>query len=288
MPSSRSANMPPEILYRYQTVSASLKAERDMFSKHQMWFADPRSLNDPFECRPHFIFSRGSELSEQEAAIVVANNAPPEMSFVDREKKVRELVTASKDEATRAAYQSTFADAMQTLLHSVSIKSFSTVPDSLPQWAYYANGHQGYCVGFRFSEPWSYADNAGRRLAVAIGQVEYAEDYPTFDCDIDFRDPDEESWFKGGLLTKSIHWKPENEWRAIRTNCRASYQRFEPAWIRSVILGAKMSPKRRAKVMKLLNRHPTPIEVYNARERPGRFELQLIPIGVAGAGNTLN
>lgn len=182
----------PELLYRYQGIS-DFRNEVDMLERHRLWFASPRTLNDPFECRPHFVFSKNSVMGEEQARIVVANQAPANLSAEEREEYVARLIEA----------------------------------------------------------------------------------YPQFDGDIDFRNPDTDEWFVSGLLTKSPHWIYEEEWRALRINCRPSYQTFLPGSLKQIILGARMHRRDRRELLAMIEEFPLPIEVLEAREAQGSYAIEL-------------
>lgn len=263
----------PELLYRYQGIS-DFRNEVDMLERHRLWFASPRTLNDPFECRPHFVFSKNSVMSEEQALIVVAHQAPANSSAEERDEYVARLVVNSQDPALVAIAQDQFRREIQERLYGVSTKSFSSNPNNILQWAHYADSHRGYCVGFAFQRPWTYTNDDGVNTEVALSEITYSEAYPQFDGDIDFRNPDTDEWFVSGLLTKSPHWIYEEEWRALRINCRPSYQTFSPGSLKQIILGGRMHRRDRRELLAMIEVFPLPIEVLEAREAQGSYAIE--------------
>lgn len=78
-----------------------------------------------------------------------------------------------------------------------------------------------------------------------------------------------------GLLTKSLDWAYEKEWRALET--KGTGPRVLPeGLISAVILGAKMKPEDRELLLSWARQHPTPLEIREARLSREQFSLDIV------------
>jgi hypothetical protein len=128
-------------------------------------------------------------------------------------------------------------------------------------WAHYANAHQGVCVGFDSS-----ADIFG-----SAQQVKYsAERVP-----VDHLNDSPETKLDKSLLTKSIDWSYEEEWRCIDYKNGPGPGRVNPGAVRSVILGARMSDFKKNQLRDWIGGLPHRPRVFNARISESHFRIDL-------------
>jgi hypothetical protein len=185
---------PPPILYKY----CPPKRFRDLESK-RIRFTQNRQLNDVFEMKPLVWFD--PELTAA-AKQLVPGPWPPPHSQAEQE----------------ALIDSTLDCALSLCL--------SNVWNNPLMWAYYADGHKGFVIGFDtknaalFPEP---------PRAVA-----YSRSRPTIGYGKSFDD---------SVYTKARYWEHEREWRAIRVEEYPDpihLVSFPPEAIKEVILGDRM------------------------------------------------
>lgn len=94
----------------------------------------------------------------------------------------------------------------------IGVCCFSEVYDSLLMWAYYADGHKGFCLEFDTS------DSAFAK----IHKVEYIESIPKINPNRIFNS-DSGYNIELNLMTKSSAWNHEREWRAIHKEKNKEY-----------------------------------------------------------------
>ena len=140
--------------------------------------------------------------------------------------------------------------------------------DNLPMWAYYADEHRGFVVGF----------DASSEFFVDLKEVIYAEERPTFNGPSDFGT---------AIYTKSIHWQHEREWRARRLlglhipdqTKSAAWPiylfAFKPGMVTEVTIGHRMSMENRSALLRILHgpeyEHVT---IWQAKPSKGGFALE--------------
>jgi hypothetical protein len=172
------------------------------------------------------------------------------------------------------------------------ILSLSANPTSLLMWAHYADSHQGFVVGFRAEHTFlSRTDPVG-----AIGRVlpvEYAENRPAitaYDPTIPI-ETHADRLIRQVLLTKSVEWQYENEYRLILPlDDQASYPHeiteenchlfsFPPDAIAAVIFGARITPDTKASIRSALssNRDLRAVPTFQAKISDTHFALVVEP-----------
>jgi len=199
------------ILYKYYP------PERvDVLERRMLYFCHPSVFNDPFECEP-FVESACT----REAVI-----ATPNGRGVVRTKYEIEFDQAQLDQQKS----------------NILIFSLSEEGENLLMWAHYAAAHSGFAIGFDSSKPSfsSRADGTSRRLE----QVNYSYLRPRAKTPDEIREQDL-------LLTKSLHWQHEKEWRMFESPFNSDENapvaegvwgfRFNPEVVERIVLGARIA-----------------------------------------------
>ena len=164
----------------------------DGLVKGTIYFASPKQLNDPFDCR-----------------VDIKKSA---------KQAIEKLSGRKKEILTKLTNMEGYLDQIQKDTSNVAVCSFSLVLNDPLLWAHYANQHRGLCLTYDFPE--SFLDNPNEILAVA--PVEYEDNSMTkwFEDNT----PTEETDFKEFTLEivkkvltiKSPAWGHEKEARIIR------------------------------------------------------------------------
>lgn len=267
--------IPP--LFRYQPLSTGLEYEREILLENRLYFSSPSSFNDPFEARPHLTFSRNARISRDEAMAITARQAPG-LSRNKRKLVARSMVKNSRNPEVSQEVVRQMREAIQANFHGASIKCFCEQPDSLLQWAYYANCHRGIRLEFAGIHNWRFVDDTGEARPVALSKVRYSDTYPAIDADLDF-DGNE---LMAALLTKSKEWTHEKEWRALRIQTLPGHQQFGPRDVVSLVLGRRIADDQADALLALCKQRSTPIQVYRAVLADNSFRVELEAIGSFG------
>lgn len=150
-----------------------------MFEDRVFWFADPSTLNDPFDCRPVLLWSEDDDENRRriEETFVEefekANEFRPEPEIVQRQ--VEEVMRANR---TQAARNKSFWDPID---QKTSVLCLSHRWDIAQQWTYYAGEHSGFCIEFSVDE----------NSVLSAFEMDYVEDRPTVDLAVLYGDSEE-------------------------------------------------------------------------------------------------
>lgn len=167
---------------------------------------------------------------------------------------------------------------IQANFYATSIKCFCEQPDSLLQWAYYADCHRGIRLEFSGVHRWRFVDDAGQARPMAITKVRYSNTYPTFDADSDFHGNE----LMAALLTKSTEWAHEREWRALRVQTSPGHQEIRSGDVVSLALGSRITEAHADALVALCRQRNTPIRVYRAELAESGFRVELRDVGTFG------
>ena len=223
---------PPPVLHRYRRPNEWALTE---ISKQQIFAASPDDLNDPFEC----------------SAPVCWNVDSGRQYLMEGYARIRGL---SPDQAMKE-FDSFPPDRMQEILRAViakvrqdsGIMCLSAVPDSIRMWSYYAQAHEGICVGF---------DTTASPFMAAMKVLYQNPDTPLDVAGALRVDPSELAAHI--TLRKAAEWEFEQEYRipvGLIGN-RPRLMPFYPSAIIEIRLGAHLKDSFRSKLMEAISHLP--------------------------------
>ena len=131
-------------------------------------------------------------------------------------------------------------------------------------WSHYSNGHRGVCLGFSVADTSIFSD---------ARPIEYSDEYPL----IKYFAMAPEQRVSKMLLTKSRHWRYEQEWRVFRTDGPGLAICPAGTLVR-VVLGCGIRPSDRDEIVALAVGLPHVPEIYQAMRSPSKFALELLNV----------
>jgi hypothetical protein len=216
---------PPPILFRYRGTSKYVIEE---ISKQQLYAATSQELNDPFECRAPVAWNV-ELMKEQFIQLAPVFGILPEKAAEEfnssHESGMKQLL--EKWEATRAGTR---------------IVCFSAKPNSIRMWSYYAQAHEGICVGYNTSE---------RPFWVAQ-KVKYQNSNTPFDV-VAASQSDPTEIAANITCRKSSEWEFEDEYRVASNLGETRLIPFEASAIKEIRLGARIKTEFKEKVMEAIS-----------------------------------
>ncbi len=216
-------------LYKYRNYSAK---SLEIFIKREVYFANPQSLNDPFDCRIDIVDS----LNQVTKAVKPQHNAG-----------ASSLINLRNN--------SQFLGEIQSDLTGLGIFSLSKDPMNVLMWSHYAANHSGFCIGFKLSEKFT-EFNATEEIIGCV-PVRYTKNNPFVDY---FRkiaktkSRPELVWqtlHTDGMTSKAQAWSYEQEVRVLRK--KPGPVSFFSNELVEVIFGLSMPKESRETIQKLLS-----------------------------------
>ena len=222
---------PPPVLHRYRLPNDRTLEE---LRKQKIYAAAPKALNDPFECEAPVAFNRESlRRYFMEIYAPSAGYSPMDV--------VREF-----DSNYGVEFEKTLRDALARIYENSGIICMSAVPDSIRMWSYYAQAHQGICIGF--------ATSTG--IFSAATKVNYQNPDGALDvADTLINDPTDLGVHIS--LRKAAEWEFEQEYRIpISMIGDDRLMPFQPTAICEIRLGACLKADYRARLIEAISQLP--------------------------------
>lgn len=254
-------------IYRYKYLPFS-EGSRKVLSEGTIKFTCPSEFNDPFDSTPHYDSNSYDTIFDRRPDILHEFLAGMGWTLKDLDQnKIKKLSDRLKETVDSGQY-------WNDLISDVGVLSLSREPLSILMWSHYANDHKGFVVEFKIpTKGFIKSETAHLDLLVPF-KINYVEDRPK----LAIGDSNSEKAVDLHLLTKSNHWKYEEEERVVDHIRGSGIHPFEQKEIlESVICGCKMEKEDRKelyKIIKAVNRkNKTKIQMYPAKEKTDRYEL---------------
>ncbi len=233
---------PPKYIYRYQPPTIYALSN---LSEAKLWFSDPASFNDPFDCLSDSIIASceaGLKTMDAPTALEIAMGVSHDIP-----EALTALSSKTEGEIIRVATNAIRIGMTQAILKKRGVCCFSENRDDLLMWAHYADSHRGFCLEFDTSfAPFSEQNR--------FRPIDYRVTLPALDLKrLAERDHDQLLEF---LHTKASCWKYEREWRALHREPNTKFG-YDRAALNSIYFGAKMGFDQIEMICSLLDRTNT-------------------------------
>lgn len=254
----------PVHFYKYRSLigDAAGWVERIVID-NEIYFAPASTFNDPFDSRP--VFSLDAPPERHRADFLrMSKKFEPNLTDEQRENQAdRVLADALSPEnidMTAGAVQTIHN---QFIRQQVGVFCVSAKSDDLLMWSHYADSHRGICLEF---------DGISKLMAHAQ-KVNYSKERvpinPYEDSQLTMVDK--------AILTKSVHWSYEEEWRLIRYKDGPGIVKFRPHNLTGIILGGFATHSTVEIVRSWIRQRSTPVNLYRASVSNRKFELSIKP-----------
>jgi Protein of unknown function (DUF2971) len=259
----------PSKLFRYMRVCYA----EPIITQSLLFFASPHDFNDPFDCQ----ISLSVEASRRAYRSYLHQLAKGKAFGFNRHQ--RRAVSAKMDQAS---FEEAYRRTLKQHSERAGLVCFSEVNDNILLWSHYAERHSGVCLEFNVAQD----DLLGKRTA----KVNYTGEYP----DLNFFDVADERETVGQLtvnqerelaealyLTKSEHWRYEEEWRSVeiapKSQSFRGHHHISPRALSGVILGCRISSIDEKKMRCWIARSPSRPNIYHAKQKNKQFGLDILP-----------
>jgi hypothetical protein len=242
-------------LYRYRSMKS--RELPPIFEHRKVYLTDPTTFNDPFECRPNLTVHKGSFARE----LYLKERAKDRFPTADK-KTIKETVSKAK---RKLQNNGLLENMYEAFLRKTGVYCLSEKNDDILMWSHYTDGHKGLCLIFDASQE--------DTIFWEATKVIYQEEYPIVNV-MDIGRPEE---FRKAVLTKSSHWRYEQEWRILRFEREGGpgWHIFAPELLKGVILGALIQSDDKNKILRWKEGYPNKIDVYQANISRTKYQLDM-------------
>lgn len=248
-------------LYRYRSMKSRELCE--IFTNRKIYLPSPITFNDPFDCRPKLIVYEGG----QERWLYLKQMAQERFPLADKNTLNERIKEADLKLRSDQGYAQR---AYKDYINKFGIYCLSRMSNDILMWSHYTDGHKGICLQFDTTK-----DKDMKLFGQAI-RITYGKQYPIVNI-MNFDNPKE---YYNAFLTKSNHWKYENEWRILKDSEEGGSGKhdFQAELLTGVILGALISPEDRKEIRDWVSNYPTKINLYQAKINRTKYQLDIEPI----------
>lgn len=251
----------PKTLFKYIGWSdEESDVRKDILYKNILHFANPLSFNDPFDSMLPVLFHEDyyeterfhKEFMQGMCKIGKYNYTEDEIN-----EKAKRYVN-DPAEITYSLKKMTEGVRKQ-IIENIRISCFTTDPENILMWSHYANCHRGICIGFD--------TELFNRHTTMIEKVTYANEFPKLDSLTNIPI----------LITKSLHWEYEQEYRLINAS-NVTQMNFDKKAIIRVIIGHKMNESLRLNLLDYLSIYYPNIDILISIPNSKGFKIDLIKV----------
>lgn len=252
----------PTHFYRYRSLSAGAAEHVERTICHsELYFPKPLSFNDPFDCRPSFLFTAtDEELTAYYRRLL--KKYKPQLNREQRRKEAKSMLGDwERDLRNPEAFKWVHQQHTKQITEQIGVLCLSCVRNDILMWSHYADSHRGICLEFD-----------GRFEFFAHAQeVKYPPLRPRINP---FRQ-DRVEMMEAALLTKSEHWAYEQEWRLVQYEKGPGVYRFPAEALTGIIFGAQIPPQDEEKVRGWVEGRSLPIKLYRSFPCDTSFSLRI-------------
>jgi hypothetical protein len=155
------------------------------------------------------------------------------------------------------------------------ICSLTPNPRNLLMWAHYSNNHAGFCVGIDakklLEEQYSLII---KNMLLGLIKIHYTENYPKINFFHSLNHPNSEAIIDL-LVTKSIEWKYEDEYRLLLIDKTNHELKFSQNIFSEIILGCNIKIKDKRNILSIIKINNLNIPVYQSILSQAKFQIDL-------------
>ncbi len=249
----------------------------DILENDRFYFCAPEYFNDPFDAAIPFDYSKVS--SGYLKSMVKRNSKNMIGDRESRRKKGKELhkrMVSAKSNFGSRGYQAQ----IDFINKNIGIFCLSSESKNLLLWAHYANSHRGFCIEFDKEKLIRYINEEnrntlyGQKSLLQFEQVIYSKTFPLINPET-FSEPDK---FTQPLITKSIDWKYEEEFRIIYLKGANRHYEIDDSIISGVYLGLKASADTEKHIKQCLEKRKSKIPLFKAKMKQKEYALEFVKI----------
>ncbi len=251
MQDSAAIPLPPTatapFFYKYSSLPTPEHMERlrVIVQEHELYLPSLPQLNDPADGRP-----RLASLSEEQMSSFIYTKLvqrSPDLSPAELARERAIIVYNVKLHGTKTLLRM-LTEGLHSELDGYRVYSMSKRYDNLSLWAKDAGEHSGYCLEFANEGP----------LFEKARDVMYEDSLR-----MDVNNPEHTNGF--WFFCKRPDWSNEEEVRLVLPRGQGSKVKFDPRWLKRLILGRNISEQDEQGIRAWANKRTPPLAVVKAR-----------------------
>lgn len=254
-------------LYKFR--SWNDENQKRILTHRELWFASPRSFNDPFDCRIPLRY----DLIPKHNRFGVLNSLLRQDFDTRQERRRRARQLSTHHPLFESTPENWVEYYRRHLEQHYGVLSFAEERDNMLLWSHYSDSHRGFCVEFDQEVLDRYFDDLFRgnteRYVIRPFRVKYDDKYPDM---IPNRDTIP-TLIDTALTFKSSEWKYEKEWRYIWSKHVNKALPFLENVVSGVYVGCLATQTQRQAMIAAVRSSLPHVTIYQATTRINNFAL---------------
>ena len=254
-----------------------------IFKDAQIYYAAPKSFNDPFDCNLKLHFDGTTPAEWRIYFESLAQKFPHRKRNL--EKFARDISNTKKSLQWRdfsRNLEKKIEETRKSHYEDSSVLCLSKKPNSIQMFSHYTDSHHGIAIEFNFNSRnipcgIQFGDPKNPRewyeKKIAISDVVYQEDFPELNLIRLSQHPNRIVYSL--MFTKQKDWSYEEEVRIFRRGVKAASAPFERSMISHIIFGCKAREAEVLLVKGWLRDWPVDVTLSKAEQVQDKFELQI-------------
>lgn len=241
-------------LYKYDKINATNKDYiKDIFTQNRISFVSPATFNDPFDCKIHWssLIATDAEYGNRLRRHMRRRNQ--NLTSLEIEAEVARMLSEGKHRNIDFLKEEAMVE-LQKIVDQTGVFCLTKRPDNILMWSYYAAGHTGFCLEFKFDDSSDLFRNAR--------QVTYSTRHPK----INFVSDNHTEQIEAVFFTKACDWIYEKEWRIIDNEQGVGIYPYDERLLTGVIFGCQMSTEDKRLIREWCGNRIFPLAFYQAKK----------------------
>jgi len=240
-------------LYKYVPAEGA----RQILTNQSLRFTPLQEYNDPFEGENVYQFTLDGNGN---------------VSVIDAEGKFRSLRHCPDLQAVEKARSQVYGSAACCFCERF---------DSVILWAHYADQHKGVCLEFefpRFTTGFGDFESLEDGQCMLFEEVNYSKQRPLLLMNTDQASVVPYEMIEKSILTKSLDWAYEEEWRFVKRNSsEVSYERFKKSRLKRVIFGLRTPKQEKASLCEIVRSLYEEVVLAQAQKHQFGYAVEIGP-----------
>lgn len=262
----------PKHLYKYRSWSDLL--HKRIITHNEIWFASPRSFNDPFDCQIPMQYRKLTHEQRVDVYLeALSTSATPEQKakFATEADGWAQMLSDMTDQQ----YHKWLNTMQRERDAKTGIFTASSEDKDILMWSHYSDSHKGFCVEFVLEKLVDRVNQyKGIDFMILPHEVKYPDDYPIL---LPLAGPHNNAYLDRNII-KSGKWTYENEWRFITFKETDFSVPLPKGIITKVILGCEMPDSDQEDIKHELLKQGGDILLEKAVKAKDEFGLDFEPV----------
>lgn len=242
----------PKVTHLYKYCVYNLNSLFILINR-KIWFSNPESFNDPFDCKYKF----KDEVDPIEFEKYLKKHHP------ERMRQLNSIIGKDEEETEYNEIYKILLQEVSIKLKEVGVFCLSEYNDNILMWSHYADDHKGFCIEFeRCKDKDNDLGDYDKTSPVDYIRHDYEKVTVLNDKAYDMK-----------FYTKALDWKYEGEWRLY--NDKYNETNPLPGKITAIIFGLRMCDHHKETIKNILSDLPH-VSYRQADEVPNQYRIKIV------------